>query len=322
MTCETLPAPFSKWPQSPAKREEPEAVTNSQLTIRVGCQANAWQREFQVKDHLGETLAQMAAAGYEGAELPVWSIGDLDQPGQVRDLLAEHGLAFIAIHIGGNFYEDAAFREQALPAVRRAAGCAAASGAHGMVISAAAKRVPLTTVPFQRDAAAQPPALLPQHARKSVEELLTQAANLRNVAQLDRDLGLTTYYHNHFAEFEHGGEEMEIILQIDSPLLSLCFDIGNAARGLDGGALREALARYWERIGYLHFKDIKGDTLAEALGDGEIDFAPVGELARARGLHGWASAEIEPARGMVAHRSVLEDARLSCQFIRQLLRPI
>ena len=292
----------------------------SQSSIRVGCQANAWQREFQVKERLGEALTQMAAAGYEGAELPVWSIADLDQPGQVRDLLAQHRLAFIAIHIGGNFYEDAAFQEQALPAVRSAAECAAAAGAHSMVISAAAKRAPLTTVPFQGEAAAQVPAPAPQHARKSAGELRTQAANLREVAKFDHDLGLTTYYHNHFTEFEHGGEEMESILEIDLQLLSLCFDIGNAARGLSGDALREAMARSWDRIGYLHFKDIKGDTLAEALGDGEIDFAPVGELARARGFQGWASAEIEPARGMVAHRSVLEDARLSCQFIRTLLR--
>ena len=51
----------------------------------------------------------------------------------------------------------------------------------------------------------------------------------------------------------------------------------------------------------------------------EIDFTPVGGLAHTQGFKGWASAEIEPARGMVAERSVLEDARLSCRFIRDVM---
>ena len=50
-----------------------------------------------------------------------------------------------------------------------------------------------------------------------------------------------------------------------------------------------------------------------------MDFGPIGALAREHGFGGWATAEIEPAAGMVAERTVAEDARLSCQFIRQTL---
>jgi inosose dehydratase len=286
--------------------------------VRVGCQANAWQREFKVQEHLAEALRQMSAAGYEGAELPVWSISDLAQPQAVRDLLAQHNLSFIAIHVGATFYDGAGFRDQALPALRRAAACASAAGAQGMVVSAAAKRAPLTTVPFDRNnPAGHPPA--PQHERKTAAELRTQRDNLAEAARINHDAGLTTWYHNHFVEFDHDFEELNSILEIEPDLLSLCFDIGNAARALPGAALGSAVERYWDRIGYLHFKDIKGETLAEALGEGEIDFAPIGRLAQQRGFRGWATAEIEPARGMVASRSVAEDARLSCQFIRDVI---
>ena len=288
--------------------------------IRVGCQANAWQREFKLqdgRDKLDEALRQMAAAGYEGAELPLWSIPDLERPEEVRDLLAHHNLAFIAIHVGGTFYEDAPFHDQTLPTAERAARCAAAAGAESIVLSAAGKRAPLTTVPF--DAARPHPTTPPAHTRKSPDELRTQRDNLAHVAKLNRDLGLATHYHNHVAEFDDDFEELRSILEVDPALLSLCFDIGNAARPLPGAALVSCMERFWDRIGYLHFKDIRGDTLAESLGEGEIDFAPIGALARRRGFCGWAAAEIEPARGMVAHRSVAEDARLSARFIRATL---
>ncbi|HEV2126575.1 MAG TPA: hypothetical protein VGW38_27770, partial [Chloroflexota bacterium] len=170
--------------------------------VRVGCQANAWQREMKVQENLSEVLRQIAQAGYDGVELPAWSFPDLDRPQPVRDLVAQYGLAPIAIHLGGNFYEEATFRETTLPAARRTAAAAAAIGAEGVVLSAAAKRAPLTTVPFD---AANPQAAharpAPTHERKSAEELQIQATNLAEVARLQRDLGLATYYHNHFTEF-------------------------------------------------------------------------------------------------------------------------
>lgn len=284
--------------------------------VRVGCQLNAWQRELKVQEHLPEVLRQAAAAGYQGVELPVWSIPDLENPAPVRALLAEHRLAPIALHVGGVFHEESPYREKALPLARRAAACAAALGAEGIVISAAAKKAPLTTVPFDpRNPHTRPPT----HEQKTADELRVQTHHLSEMARLHHEHGLVTYYHNHFTEFGNGEEELRAILSVDPAHLSLCFDIGNAARALDAVALRGTMERHWERIGYLHFKDIKGESLAEALGEGDVDFGPVGALARSNGFRGWATAEIEPAAGMVATRSVAEDARLSCDFIRRVL---
>ena len=287
-------------------------------TLRVGCQANAWQRELKVQDHLPEVLRQIAAAGYDGVELPAWSL-DLANPQPVRDLLASHSLAPIAIHVGGNFYDPAAYRDTALPLARRGATAAAALGAEGVVVSAAAKNAALTTVPFDPDRSAPHSSPERVHARKTPAELRTQADHLAEVARLNRDHGLATYYHNHSTEFAHDAEELRAILEVDPSLLSLCFDIGNAARGLPGDALAATMERYWPRITYLHFKDPKGDTLAEALGEGDVDFAPIGALAARLGFQGWATAEIEPAPNMVTRRTVAEDSRLSCTFIRQTL---
>jgi inosose dehydratase len=291
----------------------------SRVEVRVGCQANAWQRELKVQERLPDVLRAIAGAGYEGVELPAWSIPSLEDPAPVRELLAAAGLAPIAIHVGGVFHEDAPFREKALPLARRAAACAAALGAEGIVVSAAAKRAPLTTVPFDPKDANAAHTRPPAHERKDAAELALQRENLSAVARLDHDLGLKTYYHNHFTEFAHDDEELRSILDVEPALLSLCFDIGNAARALQGDALAAAMERHWGRIGYLHFKDPKGDTLAESLGEGDVDFQPVSDIVRRRGFRGWATAEIEPAAGMVVHRSVAEDARLSCDFIRRAM---
>ncbi|MGH2369363.1 MAG: sugar phosphate isomerase/epimerase family protein [Chloroflexota bacterium] len=288
--------------------------TSNSGSVRVGCQANAWERDLRFGTgpdspaRLDLALAELAAAGYEGAELPARAIADLDRPQDVRAVLAKHRLALIAVHLGGNFYDDQVFRERTLPTFRRVATCAAAAGADGMVVSGAPKREPSAT-----------PGVRGATLRKTAAERRAQTHNLAELGRMHRDLGLATWYHNHGHEFAHGEEELQGILEIDQDVLSLCFDIGNAARVLPGPALFEALGRHWDRIGCLHYKDIKGGRNTEALGDGEIDFAAISSLARERRFRGWAVAEIEPGRNTAPTRTVLEDARLSQAVICRTL---
>jgi len=275
--------------------------------IRIGCQANAWEREAPLRErrpeHFAETLRQLAVAGYEGVELPAWTIPDLDQPPAVRELLERYSLALAAVHVAGVFWDRASFTDGVLPLARQAGACAAGAGAENVLVSA-----------FPKRSAGQAGAV-----RKTADELRLQAYHLGEVARLNQELGLRTFYHNHYEEFLHGEEELQSILAIDPSLLNLAFDTANAARALPGDALVDAMGRHWARTGYLHFKDMAGTILVEALGDGEIDFDAIGVLIRERGFSGWVVAEIEPAPGMVTNRTVLEDAGLSCAFIRSTL---
>jgi sugar phosphate isomerase/epimerase len=288
----------------------------SARVVRVGCQANAWERTARFgagtdpaarAARVEQALAETAAAGYDGTELPTRAVADLDRPDDLRALVAKHGLTLIGLHLGGTFYDDTVFREKSLPALRQAATCAAAAGAEGFVVSGAARRAPSPT-PGTRGAT----------LRKTPDELRAQTRNLSELGRLFRELGLATWYHNHGHEFEFEREDLDSILAVDGGLVSLCFDMGNAAR-IVGDGLLETMEQVWSRIGYLHYRDIIGRRSPEALGDGDLDFDAIGRLARSRGFAGWAVAEIDPSPGTPYARSPLDDARISCAVIRRTL---
>ena len=102
--------------------------------------------------------------------------------------------------------------------------------------------------------------------------------------------------------------------------MSLCFDMGNAARvvGADAGLL-ETMEQLWPRIGYLHYRDLVGRRSPEALGDGTLDFETIGRFATSRGFSGWAVVELDSSAGAGYTRTPLENTRISCEIMRRTL---
>ena len=267
-------------------------------SITLGCQANAWQREFPIRDDLGRALAELRAAGFVGAEIGAGFLTNLDDPAPVRALLDQHGLRFAAIHLGGVMYDRTIQRERTLPAIRQAAWFAHQVGAEGALLSTAAKRdSPLTA-----------------------DEQEATIEGLREAARILQAQGLPAYYHNHAYEFADGASVLQHILDgVPADLLNLAFDTANASQEVPSAQVPEFIHRFAPRIGYLHYKDHRGGTLVEALGEGEIDFAAVGQTVQDIGYSGWVVAEIEQGHGMVATRGVAEDARRSYALMRQTL---
>ncbi len=265
-------------------------------TVRLGCQANAWQREFKVIDNLGEALRQVKAAGYEGVEIGVGFIADLDQPALLRDLLQQHELAYAAVHVGGRMYDRTAARERTLPDIRRAAAFGSTAGAEAALISTGAKRDgPLTD-----------------------DEHAANIEGLREASRIVRDHGLIAYYHNHAYEFADDAVVLQRIMDgVPPELLNLAFDTANAAALLPAAQVPAVIRRYRERIGFMHYKDCRGAELVEALGDGEIDFADVAGALREIDFSGWVVAELEGVPG--ARRTVADDTRRSYELMRRTL---
>ena len=280
--------------------------------VRLGIQLNNWQRELDLRttswDKLDAALGQVVEAGFAGAEVPNWSVPDLKEPARLRDLFARHGAALISMHYGGPFYDAERYRTDLLPRGRLVAECAAAAGAEALVVSGAAKR-------FQ----GEPPGL---REGKVPDEWRIQAENLADFARVLRGLGLRTWYHNHNQQFEYDAAEMESILQAPADLIGLCVDVGHAAQAMAQDRLLAWLARRWDRIGCLHYKDVDAEgKIVEAVGDGVIDWAAIGRLARERHFVGWAVAELDSGRGGAPSRTPLEDARRSHALMARTLQP-
>jgi sugar phosphate isomerase/epimerase len=86
-----------------------------------------------------------------------------------------------------------------------------------------------------------------------------------------REKNIHLHYHNHDFEFVDKTFDA-FIAQLDPNSISLCFDAGWAA--LAGHDPVAFLQQHVNRIGVLHLRDFAG-TVSTALGEGDIDIAPV-----------------------------------------------
>jgi len=278
-------------------------------SYQVGCQLNCWHRELDFRqpawEKLDAALVQLKEAGYAGAEVPSWSVPHLGEPERLRDLFGRLGVTLISLHVGGPFHDDVTYQSQTLEKVLPVAQCAARAGAEALVVSNQSLLGKLEE--FGTDAGRQ------------TEAWRAQVRNFTDLARRLRDQGLRTYYHNHDQQFRHDAWEMESLLEADPKVVELCVDVGHASQSLAQPALNDWLGAYWNRIGCLHFKDIRGGLggqVVEALGDGGVDFDTVLQIARDRDFGGWVVTELDPGpRGVPPLRSSLEDARLSYQVI-------
>jgi inosose dehydratase len=98
--------------------------------------------------------------------------------------------------------------------------------------------------------------------------------------------GVRVVFHNHVGTYvETQDETARLLEETDAQLVGWCFDCGHLAYG--GGDNLEMLARYGNRIGYVHIKDLDKSILEQAKTHGwsfaqalkSYIFAPLGEGA-------------------------------------------
>jgi sugar phosphate isomerase/epimerase len=282
--------------------------------IHPGCQLNCWQRELDFRtpawEKLDSGLAQLREAGYAGVEVPSWSVPDPGEGERLGEVCARHSVTLVSIHVGGPFFDDAAYEEQTLARVLPVAACAARAGARAVVVSNATMKGKVA-------------GFGTEEGRRS-ETWRAQVKNVTDLARRLRDQGLETWFHNHDPHFEYDAWEMDSLLEADPETVRLCVDVGHASQTMPRERLLAWLDHNWARVGCLHYKDVAGPLggpVVEALGDGDIDFGAISAIARAHTSDGWIVAELDVGRrhGREPQRSSLEDARRSFAVIRESL---
>jgi inosose dehydratase len=158
-------------------------------------------------------------------------------------------------------------------------------------------------------------------------------ANIRAIAELARDAyGVRAVIHPHAGGHIEFADEIErIVSDIPSEVAGLCFDTGHTAyAGMDPIA---TLRRYWERIDYIHFKDIDLAAFTEVMGErirffdacakgvmcpigaGSIDYPGIRALLTELGYGGYIT--IEQERDPRNTGSILDDLKASRAFLRR-----
>lgn len=230
--------------------------------MRIAIQSNVWFHDLHLND-LPKVLREIAAAGYEGAEIGAHKL-NLDQPAAFNAMAAQMGLVVSGIHTHGEIYSLPAI-QTASGYFEKAAGFANATGASCMLISGRRK----------------------EHKREA--DLEAEVHSLMHVAHICQAVGLPLYYHSHNWELADDLRELRYLFaHTDPQLMSLALDIGWVQRaGLDPVAV---INEFYGRIRYLHFKDSANDRWTE-LGRGQVDFPAVLRLLEAQGYTGWLAVE-------------------------------
>lgn len=159
------------------------------------------------------------------------------------------------------------------------------------------------------------------------------AEGLNAAGSIAREYGMKLAYHHHGGTVIESPEEIDRLMELTDPsLVWLLYDTGHAFYG--GADPLQVLRKHYDRIAYIHLKDVRPAVLDEARaegadfvtcirkcvftvpGDGCIDFAPIIAELVDRGYDGWAMLEGEQDPAL---HPPYEYARKALQYIGALL---
>lgn len=136
------------------------------------------------------------------------------------------------------------------------------------------------------------------------------AEGLNAAGRIADEYGLKLTYHHHGGTVIESLQEIDRLLELTDPsVVHLLFDTGHAYYG--GADPLAVLRKHYDRIAYIHLKDVRQAVLDEARteeadfvtcirkgvftvpGDGQLAFAPIIAELQERGYNGWAMLEGE-----------------------------
>jgi inosose dehydratase len=161
---------------------------------------------------------------------------------------------------------------------------------------------------------------------------LSLAEGLNLAGEIAKEHGLKLTYHHHGGTVVERPEEIDRLMELTDPsLVYLLFDTGHAYYG--GSDPLTLLKKHYNRIAYIHLKDIRQAVLDEARaegvdfatcirkgvftvpGDGCLDFKPIINELLQKGYSGWALLEGEQDPAV---HPAFEYAKRSLAFIDSL----
>ncbi|MGI8913721.1 MAG: sugar phosphate isomerase/epimerase family protein [Chloroflexota bacterium] len=268
--------------------------------MQVGTQLYIYQQRSSVEfgqpfeEALDAIFEQVRQAGYEGVEMPLVLCGTQEGAQRIGDLLGRHDLQLPSVYSGGALHDDSA-SETTWAVLEQAAE---------------AKQLGIRSLTFN-----------PAPARdrtKSDQELRAQARRLDQLGQQVESRGLSLALHFHAPELRDGGRELWTDLDGSSAAnVGLCLDVDWAWRG--GIEPLEILKRYGDRVMSVHARDARAGKWAQALGDGEYDYAPIFRRLRDLGFDGWINVELAHEAGMTWNRSTADNLQRSREWLRAQL---
>ncbi len=156
-------------------------------------------------------------------------------------------------------------------------------------------------------------------ARKTDEELATEAANLNRLGRHLQQRGMRLMLHQHDPDMADGAREWRSNLhRTDPKLVWICLDVHWVYRGKQDPMqlLREA----GHRIASLHVRNSVNGIWSESFGDGDVDYRAVAGFLKHIKYDGLIGIELAYEKGTRPTRPLEEDLRLSREYAEKVFQ--
>ncbi|NVO27217.1 TIM barrel protein [Donghicola sp. C2-DW-16] len=303
--------------------------------ITITCAPCCWGVDDVNNPHLPhweKVLDEAAAAGFGGLELGPYGYMPLDID-VVSAALDKRGLSIVA----GTIFDDLVDPANREALLRQTREICALITALSRPTTHEGQRIPapyLTVMDWghdERDYAAGHSDRAPRLDDAAWAGMMD---NIRAIATVARDeSGVRAVIHPHAGGYIEFADELERLVQdIDADTAGLCLDTGHMAyAGMDPVA---GLRQYWDRLDYIHFKDIDPTVFTRVMGErirffdacaqgvmcpigrGNIDYVAIRALLSDLGYGGYIT--IEQERDPRNSGSVLDDLAASRGFLASI----
>ncbi|MCP1199056.1 TIM barrel protein [Notoacmeibacter sp. MSK16QG-6] len=301
-------------------------------TVTITCAPCCWGVDDVASPHLPvwETVLDEAAeAGFGGLELGPYGYMPLD-PNRTGEALQKRALSIVA----GTIFDDLVSpgnRDNLLKQTEEICAFITALPAPHRHPDQRFAAPYLTVMDWGHDERDYTAGHSDRAPRLDDERWAGMMANIHAIAELARDTyNVRTTIHPHAGGYIEFADELERLAQdIPADLAGLCLDTGHLAyAGMDPVT---ALKRYWDRVDYIHFKDIDPVIFREVMGErirffdacargvmcpigtGNIDYQAIQALLSERGYGGYIT--IEQERDPRNRASVQGDLASSRRFL-------
>lgn len=270
------------------------AAASHENRIRFGYTAMTWGNEER------QAIDDIAAVGFEGIQFRANAVTDF-KPAELKELLAQHKLTFVALSSGDVSLDEPA-ADQIAKHVANAQFLKDSGGLYLQILDQL-KSYPRSATPDEC---------------KRLGNLLTE------LGKRTADLGIPLGYHNHLNTLSQIPANLDLILENTDPkYVKLELDTAHLVAG--GGDPAKAIEKYYDRLLFLHLKDVR-DIPADTpkakypfefveLGRGRVDLPAVFAALDKAKFHGWAVVELD--RVPDKSRTPKESAMISKTYLER-----
>ncbi len=248
-----------------------------------------------------QAIDDIAAVGFQGVQFRLDALKEF-QPAELRDLLQQHKLTFVALSSGEVSIDPAVESDQIAEHTAHAKYVRDAGGLYLQVLD--------KLKPYPRN-------VTPEECKR-LGQLLTK------IGKRTADLGVPLGYHNHLNTIGEHPADLKMVLESSDPrYVKLELDTAHSVAG--GGDPAKAIVEYRDRLLFVHLKDVVDIAMGTEkakypfkfveLGRGRVDLRAVFAALDKINYRGWAVVELDRVPDQTT--TPKESALISKRYLEQ-----